>query len=179
MLWGILCAVKFLWGGISPSDVYKLTAYWQSCRVLFYVVIIMMTSSNGNVSALLAICAWNSPVPGEFPLQRPVTRGFDAFFDLRLNKQMRNQSWGSWLETLSRPLWRHCNTMPHVQLIISKSYFFQRFHSCSLMPVFLHSCKKTQWCHYCLVNCLTLRQFVVHIFLLRRFNKGIYFCVIF
>ena len=27
-------------------------------------------------SALLAICAGNSPVPGEFPAQRPVTRSF-------------------------------------------------------------------------------------------------------
>ena len=37
-------------------------------------------------SALLATCAGNSPVPGEFPAQRPVTRIFDVFFDLRLNK---------------------------------------------------------------------------------------------
>ena len=37
-------------------------------------------------SALLAICAGNSPVPGEFPAQRPVTRSFDVFFDLRLKK---------------------------------------------------------------------------------------------
>ena len=36
-------------------------------------------------SALLAICAGNSPVTGEFPAQRPVTEGFDIFFDLRLN----------------------------------------------------------------------------------------------
>ena len=35
-------------------------------------------------SALLAICAGNSPAPGEFPAQRPVTRSFDVFFDLRL-----------------------------------------------------------------------------------------------
>ena len=35
-------------------------------------------------SALLAICAWNSPVTGEFPTQRPVTRSFDVFFDLRI-----------------------------------------------------------------------------------------------
>ena len=35
-------------------------------------------------SALLAICAGNSPVPGEFLTQRPVTRSFDVFFDLRL-----------------------------------------------------------------------------------------------
>ena len=32
-------------------------------------------------SALLAICAGNSPVPGEFPTQRPVTRSFDVYFD--------------------------------------------------------------------------------------------------
>ena len=36
-------------------------------------------------SALLTICAENSPVPGEFPTQRPVTRSFDVFFDLRPN----------------------------------------------------------------------------------------------
>ena len=29
-------------------------------------------------SALLAICAGNSPVSGEFPAQRPVTRSFDV-----------------------------------------------------------------------------------------------------
>ena len=39
-------------------------------------------------SALLAICAGNSPVPGEFPTQRPVTRSFDVSFDLRLNKRL-------------------------------------------------------------------------------------------
>ena len=36
--------------------------------------------------ALLAVCAGNSPVPDEFTEQRPVTRNFDVFFDLRLNK---------------------------------------------------------------------------------------------
>ena len=68
----------------------------------------MMTSSNGTFSALLAICAGNSPVTGEFSAQRPVTRSFDVFFDLRLNKRLRKQSWGWCFETLSRPLWRHC-----------------------------------------------------------------------
>ena len=33
-----------------------------------------------TVSALLAICAGNPPVNGEFPAQRPVTRSFDVFF---------------------------------------------------------------------------------------------------
>ena len=60
-------------------------------------------------SALLAICAGNSPVSGEFPAQRTVTRSFDVFFDLRLHKWLSKQSWGWWFETLSRPLWRHRN----------------------------------------------------------------------
>ena len=38
-------------------------------------------------SALLAIFAGNSPVTAEFSAQRPVTRSFDVFFDLRLNKR--------------------------------------------------------------------------------------------
>ena len=62
-------------------------------------------------SALLAICAGNSPVPGEFPTQRPVTWSFDVFFDLCLNKRLSKQSWGWWFETLSCPLWRHYNEM--------------------------------------------------------------------
>ena len=57
----------------------------------------------------MAICAGNSPVPGEFPTQRPVTRSFDVFFDLRLNKQLSKQWSGWWFETLSHPLWRHRN----------------------------------------------------------------------
>ena len=42
-----------------------------------------VTSENQmeTFSALLAICAGNSPVIGEFP-HRPVTRSFDVFFDL-------------------------------------------------------------------------------------------------
>ena len=43
-------------------------------------------------SALLAICAGNSPVPGEYPAQRPVTRNFDVFFDLRPNTLLSKQS---------------------------------------------------------------------------------------
>ena len=60
-------------------------------------------------SALLASCAGNSPVTGEFPAQRPVTRSCDVFFDLRLNKRLSKQSWGWWFDTPSHPLWRHCN----------------------------------------------------------------------
>ena len=60
-------------------------------------------------SALLALCAGNSPVTGEFPSQRPVTRSFDVFFDLCLNNRLSKQWWGWWFETPSQTLWRHCN----------------------------------------------------------------------
>ena len=69
----------------------------------------MMTLSNGNIFRVTDPCAGNSPVTGEFPTQRLVTRSFDVFFDLRLNKSLSKQSWGWWFETSSRPLWRHCN----------------------------------------------------------------------
>ena len=62
-----------------------------------------------TISALLAICAGNSPVSGEILAQRPVTQSFDVFFDLRLNGRLSKHSWGWWLEMPSRPLWRHSN----------------------------------------------------------------------
>ena len=69
----------------------------------------MMTSSNRKNSALLAICVGNSPVPGEFPTQRPATRSFGVFFDLRLNKRLSKQSWSWCFETPPCPLWHHSN----------------------------------------------------------------------
>ena len=43
-------------------------------------------------SAVLALCEGNSPVTGKFPTQRPVTRSFGVFFDLRLIKQLGKPS---------------------------------------------------------------------------------------
>ena len=60
-------------------------------------------------SALLALCVGKSPVTGEVPLQRPVTRSFSVFFDLRLNKRLSKQSRRRWFKTPSPLLWRHCN----------------------------------------------------------------------
>ena len=51
----------------------------------------MMTSSNGNIIRVTGPLCGNSPVTDEFPSQRPVTRSFDVFFDLRLNKQRCKQ----------------------------------------------------------------------------------------
>ena len=82
--------------------------------------------------ALLAICAGNSPVPGEFPAQRPVTRSFDIFFDLRLNKRLSKQSWGWWFETPSRPLWRHRNATS-----MTWQGFMIYIYLCSIICVFV------------------------------------------
>ena len=62
-------------------------------------------------SALLAFWTGNLPVTGEFPAQRPATRGFDVFFDLRLSQQLSKQWKRWWFETLPRSLWRHCNDL--------------------------------------------------------------------
>ena len=88
-------------------------------------------------SALLVICAGNSPVTGEFPAQRPALLSFDVFFDLRLNKRLSKQSCGWWFETPSRhhdvfvmhqkyftqdPLWKKTNkegNVPNVYAVMS------------------------------------------------------------
>ena len=62
-------------------------------------------------SALLALCAEYSPVTGEFPLPRSVTRSFDVFFDLHLNKRLDKQSRCRWFETPWYSLWRHSNAL--------------------------------------------------------------------
>ena len=60
-------------------------------------------------SALLALCAGNSPVTSEFLTQCLVTPSFDVFFDLCLNKWLSKQLRRQLFETSSHSLWRHCN----------------------------------------------------------------------
>ena len=79
----------------------------------------MLTSSNGNIFRVTGHLCGEFTGPGEFPTQRPVTRSFDVYFDLRLNKRLSKQSRGRLFETLSHPLWRHCNAGP--PLIASES----------------------------------------------------------
>ena len=80
-------------------------------------------------SALLAICAGNSPVPGEFPAQRPVTRSFDIFYDLRPNNRLSKQWWGWWFETPTCPLWRHRNVVAcHLEMSFPKCPMMLRWH---------------------------------------------------
>ena len=75
----------------------------------FKLILFMMTSSNGNTFRATGRMCGNSPVTGDFPSQRPVTRSFDVLFDLRLNKQLSKQSRRRWFKTPSFSLWRHCH----------------------------------------------------------------------
>ena len=82
-------------------------------------------------SAFLAICTGDSPVSGEFPAQRPVTRSFDVFFDLYLNKRLSKHWWGWWLETPSWSLCSQCNE--------NKGYAAIRAYSIILDPGLRHT----------------------------------------
>ena len=68
-----------------------------------------MTSSNGSIFRVTGPLCGEFTGPGEFPAQRPVTRSFDIFFDLCLNKRLSKQPRGWWFETPSWSLWRHRN----------------------------------------------------------------------
>ena len=79
----------------------------------------MMTSSNEDIFRVTGPLCGEFTGLGEFPTQRPVTRSFDVFFDLPLNKRLSKQPWGWWFETPSWSLWRQCNgrgTSPPVLL---------------------------------------------------------------
>ena len=88
---------------------FKMDMYTTACKNAFCHSFSWWRHQMETFSASLALCAGNSPVTGEFPSQRPVTRGFDVFFGLLLNKRLSKQSWGWWFETPSCSLWRHDN----------------------------------------------------------------------
>ena len=56
---------------------------------------------NGNIFRVTGPLCGGFTGPGEFPSQRPATRSFDVFFDLRLNKRLSKQPRGWWFETPS------------------------------------------------------------------------------
>ena len=98
-------------GWASQGDMYVI---WTPYPNRFIKIFSWWRHQMETFSALLAICAGNSPVPGEFPTQRPVTRNFDVYFDLRPNKRLSKQSCGWWFETLSCSLWRHRNVGSYI-----------------------------------------------------------------
>ena len=95
----------------------------------------MITSSNKNIFRVTGPLCGEFTGPGEFPTQRPVTRSFYVFFDLRLNKRLSKQPWGWWFETPSWSLWLQCNDVRNTpSSFISLAPCFKRhvFHSCIL-----------------------------------------------
>ena len=92
--------------GIGPQNRYCNYGSMVSLKPYF-----MMTSSNGNIFRVTGPLCGDFTGPGEFPTQRPVTRCFDVFFDLRLDKRLSKQPWGWWFETRSWSLWRHRNVV--------------------------------------------------------------------
>ena len=91
--------------------------FTQLCQTWFlhatymphWILLTMMTSSNGNIFRVTGPLCGEFTGHGEFPTQRPVTRSFDVFFDMRLNKRLSKRPWGWWIDTPSWALWRHCN----------------------------------------------------------------------
>ena len=107
----IIPPLQWSWKGGGGYTSFTLSVYpsvyssvWKQCVTLSW-----WRHQMERFSALLAICAGNSPVPGEFPTQRPVTQSFDVYFDLRPNKWLSKQSCGWWFEALSWSLWRQRN----------------------------------------------------------------------
>ena len=102
------------WDCITKIISGLITLYW-------YIDVIKWK----HLTAWLTLHAGNATVTGEFPAQRPVTRSFGVFFDLRPNKRLGKQSWGWWSETPSCSLWRHCNDLEYSHTMTMKRL---RFH---------------------------------------------------
>ena len=97
---------------LHPSVLYWLDSW------LMFSVLHIMTSSYGNIFRVTGHLCGEFTGPRWSPRKWPVTRTFDIFFDLRLNKRLNKQSWGWWFEILWCPLWRHCN-----DTTLNKEYF--------------------------------------------------------
>ena len=109
--------VHFLWIKYqrTPQSSNLIVSFWFGHRAYKWyfqfdqLLRSMMTSSNGNIFRITGPLCGEFTGTGEFPAQRPVTRSFDVFFYLRLNKRLSKQPWGWWFETPSWSLWRHGN----------------------------------------------------------------------
>ena len=107
-------------GGLKGSDAHVTSLWWVAIWNIRWEISPSNDQHGGKswwrhqmetFSPLLSLCARNSPVTGEFPSPRPVTRSFEVFYDLRLNKRLSKQSRRLWLDTPSRSLWCHCNVL--------------------------------------------------------------------
>ena len=105
------CLATYGTSHASILGAYDLSCY-QECLIYSFEELSLKTWWRHQIKAfsvLLALCAGNWLVAGEFPSQRPVTWSFDVFFYLCLNKPLSKQSTRRWFEMPSRSLWCHCN----------------------------------------------------------------------
>ena len=136
---------KFRLNNLQIEDVILSSRLWMTIirvkRICMYCIKMLAKHLKLNMwwrhqmekySALLALCAGNSPVTGEFPSQRPVTRSFYDFFDLRLNKRLR-QSRRWWFETQSQSLWRQRNVTCQASLICPPPCPLRNLHYCDVI----------------------------------------------
>ena len=111
-------------------------------------------------SALLALCDGNSPVAGEFHAQRPVTRSFDVFFDLRLNQPLSKQSWGWWSETPPSPLWRLCNVLLRRTAVTLIELSFISIYNAVALDISITICIMITWYERLCINSSEFRLFI-------------------
>ena len=135
--WFIKKYINGLVQDFSYSIIEHISLFLAHVRVIFISMpmgdttyMILMSNKYDNTwwshqmetfFTLLDLCVGISPVSGDFPAQRPVTRSFDVFFGLRLNKRLSKRSRRQWFEMPSWSLWRHCN-----QFISSHQYSVSR-----------------------------------------------------
>ena len=82
-------------------------------------------------------------VTSEFPWKRPITRRFDVFFDLRLNKWLSEQSRGWWFDAPSRSLWRYCNKCTSVFQATEAWWHIHALFNWIIIDCYNGSCLKT------------------------------------
>ena len=74
-------------------------------------------------SALLSLCAGNSPATVNSPHRGQWRGTLMFFFDLRRNKRFSKQPWGWWFKTPSWSLWRQCNEQNVLLTLTSMSLY--------------------------------------------------------
>ena len=83
---------------------------------------------------------WEFTVHRWIPSQMPVTRSFDIFFDLHLNKRLSKQSLGWWFGTPSRSFWRH------LFALVTFKYIYGCGTKCGYGWNWLHTWSKHYFC---------------------------------
>ena len=77
------CWCNWPYGALSKNTLFNCTRSYDISSPYPVISYIWWFYRMETFSSLLALCAGNSPETGEFPAERPVTRSFNVFFDLR------------------------------------------------------------------------------------------------